>query len=652
MDCDSVVSDESEDNNSNRRYIHNSYNNHHHSNYYRNMNIMAGNNHISNNGIIVGNNRNVDMLTNNAITTRNPSINDEQMDVSPHMSHHLATVSNNNNNYYSSEVSSAPISASSPPEKSISAVGSSASYDSSASRKRARSISNDWTNVVVTPNFVSSSISSIQFGSLEPSNRDLSTTRNGFKTNPSPISLSFSNPHSPHHPPASPAPPPVTPSSSLPFNFPIRSNNFADFPHSSLTTTATTPPPTSSIPNNPTPSSHSSTRPQSQNTTLNSFRRHSTSQPPVTISPTSNENTNNAQQGYSSNFAPANSILHALINIPGNSQRNSSTTFSMRWGNRANSGGSGLNNVVTNNISSNGGGGGETSRSRPEILIRPTTLSSNRFGSLIEPITNPDEHSALARIFVARLPTRRDSTSSTTTSSSSSASTRNISVRRGENIRTPLVNRLPEILAHHDRLHYHHHNHHNDSEQRSSSSSNSNETPRRGHHGSRGSQSRNARQFGNYLNHHHPILGNFIDNNEIEWGHILDLRDYNNNNILFLLLRSGIASNPDNYLDDDEFDSSYDALVRLSERIGDAKPKGVPEHVINNIPVKFYTIVKNRTQEERCTICLTEYEVNERLRSLPCSHDFHQSCIDTWLKNSDKCPICRRGLSESNHHNN
>ncbi|CAJ0633974.1 7798_t:CDS:2 [Entrophospora sp. SA101] len=163
-----------------------------------------------------------------------------------------------------------------------------------------------------------------------------------------------------------------------------------NFPHSSLTTTATTPPPTSSIPNNPTPSPHSSTRPQSQsfvvprapiyvhnNTTLNSFRRHSTSQPPVTISPTSNENTNNAQQGYSSNFAPANSILHALIN--------SSTTFSMRWGNRANSGGSGLNNVVTGNISSNGGGGGETSRSRPEILIRPTTVSSNQpitvFGS-------------------------------------------------------------------------------------------------------------------------------------------------------------------------------------------------------------------------------------------------------------------------------
>ncbi|CAJ0759126.1 21809_t:CDS:2, partial [Entrophospora sp. SA101] len=134
MDCDSVVSDESEDNNSNRRYIHNSYNNHHHSNYYRNMNIMAGNNHISNNGIIVGNNRNVDILTNNAITTRNPSINDEQMD----------------------DVADER-------EKSISAVGSSASYDSSASRKRARSISNDWTNVVVTPNFVSSSISSIQF---------------------------------------------------------------------------------------------------------------------------------------------------------------------------------------------------------------------------------------------------------------------------------------------------------------------------------------------------------------------------------------------------------------------------------------------------------------------------------------------------------
>ncbi|RIB02041.1 hypothetical protein C2G38_923253 [Gigaspora rosea] len=110
---------------------------------------------------------------------------------------------------------------------------------------------------------------------------------------------------------------------------------------------------------------------------------------------------------------------------------------------------------------------------------------------------------------------------------------------------------------------------------------------------------------------------------------------------------NGIAANPDNYLDEDEFDSSYEGLLRLSERIGDAKPKGVPEHVIHTLPTKPYLMSKARSPDERCTICLSEYEHNDWLRDLPCAHDFHKECIDSWFKNSDKCPICRRSILEN-----
>ena len=35
-----------------------------------------------------------------------------------------------------------------------------------------------------------------------------------------------------------------------------------------------------------------------------------------------------------------------------------------------------------------------------------------------------------------------------------------------------------------------------------------------------------------------------------------------------------------------------------------------------------------------CVICMTEYEENEDIKVLPCSHEFHVPCIDPWLKAS------------------
>ncbi|MED6206206.1 hypothetical protein PIB30_024652 [Stylosanthes scabra] len=44
-----------------------------------------------------------------------------------------------------------------------------------------------------------------------------------------------------------------------------------------------------------------------------------------------------------------------------------------------------------------------------------------------------------------------------------------------------------------------------------------------------------------------------------------------------------------------------------------------------------------------CSICLSEYEAKETLRSMPqCNHFFHSHCIDAWLKMNATCPLCRK----------
>ncbi|XP_005103544.1 nascent polypeptide-associated complex subunit alpha, muscle-specific form isoform X2 [Aplysia californica] len=49
----------------------------------------------------------------------------------------------------------------------------------------------------------------------------------------------------------------------------------------------------------------------------------------------------------------------------------------------------------------------------------------------------------------------------------------------------------------------------------------------------------------------------------------------------------------------------------------------------------------NNNHQEKCTICLCEFEANEDVRRLPCMHLFHSDCVDQWLSTNKKCPICR-----------
>ena len=42
-----------------------------------------------------------------------------------------------------------------------------------------------------------------------------------------------------------------------------------------------------------------------------------------------------------------------------------------------------------------------------------------------------------------------------------------------------------------------------------------------------------------------------------------------------------------------------------------------------------------------CSICLTEFDAESRVRLLPCRHVYHERCIDRWLDRSRKCPSCR-----------
>ncbi|XP_047339187.1 uncharacterized protein LOC124942685 [Impatiens glandulifera] len=76
-----------------------------------------------------------------------------------------------------------------------------------------------------------------------------------------------------------------------------------------------------------------------------------------------------------------------------------------------------------------------------------------------------------------------------------------------------------------------------------------------------------------------------------------------------------------------------------------------PESIVNSFPIKSHQKLVTAdgilSNEEQCHICLDEYEEGEKIRVLPCRHEYHMVCVDKWLKEvHGVCPLCRSNVCE------
>lgn len=86
----------------------------------------------------------------------------------------------------------------------------------------------------------------------------------------------------------------------------------------------------------------------------------------------------------------------------------------------------------------------------------------------------------------------------------------------------------------------------------------------------------------------------------------------------------------------------------LNEDEDEEHPRGLTKEQIDNLVTRTYGQVNLEGELGRaCSVCINEYAQGNKLRRLPCTHEFHIHCIDRWLSENNTCPICRQPILSS-----
>nr|XP_020852838.1 E3 ubiquitin-protein ligase RNF6 isoform X1 [Phascolarctos cinereus] len=85
----------------------------------------------------------------------------------------------------------------------------------------------------------------------------------------------------------------------------------------------------------------------------------------------------------------------------------------------------------------------------------------------------------------------------------------------------------------------------------------------------------------------------------------------------------------------------------LNEDDDDEHFRGLTKEQIDNLSTRNFGDIESELSKT-CSVCINEYVTGNKLRQLPCMHEFHIHCIDRWLSENCTCPICRQPVLGSN----
>lgn len=101
--------------------------------------------------------------------------------------------------------------------------------------------------------------------------------------------------------------------------------------------------------------------------------------------------------------------------------------------------------------------------------------------------------------------------------------------------------------------------------------------------------------------------------------------------------------------------NDYELLQQLDEEMNanngrnQRNARGARQDIIDRLPSHVVSQEEGRGESEEsrtCSICLGPIEDGDTVRTLFCLHQYHQNCVDNWLRHNASCPICKASIIE------
>lgn len=87
------------------------------------------------------------------------------------------------------------------------------------------------------------------------------------------------------------------------------------------------------------------------------------------------------------------------------------------------------------------------------------------------------------------------------------------------------------------------------------------------------------------------------------------------------------------------------AIIMFRNPFTENSTGGLSDRQVRKIPCMVYKQIqrldKYKDFDSNCPICYDEFLGGDMVRVLKCSHFYHQTCVDGWLKQKNSCPLCK-----------
>lgn len=79
------------------------------------------------------------------------------------------------------------------------------------------------------------------------------------------------------------------------------------------------------------------------------------------------------------------------------------------------------------------------------------------------------------------------------------------------------------------------------------------------------------------------------------------------------------------------------------------REQGLDKEMLNSFATVKFDKEKSKSLDpelKKCAICMEDFEDQEEIKFLLCTHRFHSQCIDPWLEKHTTCPVCKKDFSK------